>query len=572
MHLLATRQFYALRPAIRRNGELSMFEQQQPFANLRRVMASILTMTIALGPTVVPAFASSGKQESRHATSATATPIQHLVVIFNENISFDHYFGTYPNALNPEGEPKFKANANTPTVNGLTNALLNSNPNLNPANGTGAANPFRLDRSQAFTNDMDHDYLAEQQAFDSGLLDLFPLYTGAPGPPPSGTGVTQTNGLVMGYFDGNTVTAMWNYAQNFALNDNSYGTTFGPSSVGVMNLVAGQTNGVVAYLNGTGSFVPGGPDGSLTNVDDPDPIGDVCSNPSRNQAQMGGATIGDLLTAAGVTWGGFMGGFNLSTVNPNGTTGCKRSTTSAVTGVTETDYIAHHSLFGYWPSVANPTHARPNSIAEIGNAGPANHQYDIQDFYVAAAAGNLPSVSFLKPPGYQDAHAGYSDPLDEQAFVVNTINFLETLPTWSSTAVVIMYDDSDGWYDHQIGPIVNSSTGPGDALTGAGSCGTAATSLPGINPANTHALGRCGYGPRLPLLVISPWARSNFVDHTVTDQTSIIHFIEDNWLSGQRIGGGSFDAISSSLAQMFDFSKIRNKGVLFLNPNTGIKQ
>jgi phospholipase C len=212
MHLLATRQAYALRRAIRRNGELSMFEQQQPFANLRRVMASILTMTIALGPTVVPAFASSGKQESRHATSATATPIQHLVVIFNENISFDHYFGTYPNALNPEGEPKFKASDKTPTVNGLTNALLNSNPNLNPANGTGAANPFRLDRSQAFTNDMDHDYLAEQQASDAGLMDLFPLYTGTAGPPPSGTGVTQTNGLVMGYFDGNTVTALWNYA------------------------------------------------------------------------------------------------------------------------------------------------------------------------------------------------------------------------------------------------------------------------------------------------------------------------------------------------------------------------
>jgi len=185
-----------------------MFEQQQAFANFRRVMAWLLAATIAVGPGVTPAFASSAKQETRHAMSATATPIQHLVVIFQENVSFDHYFGTYPNALNPEGEPKFKASANTPTVNGLTNALLNNNPNLNPANGTGAANPFRLDRSQAFTNDMDHDYLAEQQASDAGLMDLFPLYTGSAGPPPSGTGVTQTNGLVMGYFDGNTVTAM----------------------------------------------------------------------------------------------------------------------------------------------------------------------------------------------------------------------------------------------------------------------------------------------------------------------------------------------------------------------------
>jgi phospholipase C len=136
--------------------------------------------------------------------------------------------------------------------------------------------------------------------------------------------------------------------------------------------------------------------------------------------------------------------------------------------------------------------------------------------------------------------------------------------------VVILYDDSDGWYDHQMGPIVNTSTGPADALTGPGTCGTAATSLPGYNPsANPHALGRCGYGPRQPLLVISPWARRNFVDDTITDQTSVIHFIEDNWLGGQRIGQGSFDGIANSIGQMFDFERPRNDGVLFLNPSTG---
>jgi phospholipase C len=549
-----------------------MFEQQQFLANFRRVMAYLLTVTITLGPSVTPAFASSAKAATKQtASAATATPIQHLVVIFNENISFDHYFGTYPNATNPAGEPKFRAAIATPTVNGLTNALLNHNPNLNSGNGTGAANPFRLDRSQAFTNDMDHDYTPEQQAFDGGLMDLFPLNTGTAGPPPSGAPVTSTNGLVMGYYDGNTVTAMWNYAQNFALNDNSYGTTFGPSTVGVLNLIAGQTNGVTSTLNGTGDEVTDG-NGGLTVIGDPDPIGDVCSNPTRNQVQMGGKTIGDLLSAAGVTWGGFMGGFNLSTVNANGTTGCSRTTTSAVTGVTETDYIPHHSLFAYWPSVANPNHTRPASLAEIGNAGPANHEYDIQDFYIAAAGGNLPAVSFLKAPGYQDAHAGYSDPLDEQTFVVNTINFLEALPTWSSTAVVIMYDDSDGWYDHQIGTIVNTSAGPMDALTAPGFCGTGADALPGISSNTAHAMGRCGYGPRLPLLVVSPWARDNFVDHTVTDQSSVIHFIEDNWLGGQRIGGGSFDSLASSIAQMFNFNKIRNNGVLFLNPSTGTKE
>jgi phospholipase C len=266
-----------------------------------------------------------------------------------------------------------------------------------------------------------------------------------------------------------------------------------------------------------------------------------------------------------------MGGFDLNVVNPNGTTGCSR-TSAAINGVFTGDYIPHHSFFNYHTSTSNPTHARPASIAEIGNAGPANHQYDTRDFFTAAASGNLPAVSFIKAPAYQDGHAGYSDPLDEQTFLANTINFLETLPTWSSTAVVIMYDDSDGWYDHQMGPIVNTSTGPADALTGPGTCGNGATALPGVNPANAHALGRCGYGPRLPLLVVSPWARQNFVDHSVTDQTSITRFIEDNWLGGQRIGQGPYDAIASSITQMFNFSKIRSHGTLFLNPSTGEKE
>jgi phospholipase C len=532
-------------------------------ATPRKMLAFLTALMIGLGPSVSPAFAAP---QSTSKPATTATPIQHLVVIFNENISFDHYFGVYPNAQNPSGEPPFHARQGTPSVNGYTNALLNNNPNLNPANGTGATNPFRLDRPQAVTADQDHDYTPEQQAFDMGAMDLFPLYVGAAGPPPPGGGVLNTNGLNLGYFDGNTVTAMWNYAQYFALNDNSYSTTFGPSTVGVINLISGQTNGVGQTLNGTGDEVNGG-DNSLTVIGDPDPIGDVCSSSTRNQAQMTSPTIGDLLSAAGVTWGSFMGGFDLSIVNPNKTTGCSRSSTGFA-GTTN-DYIPHHAFMQYWASVANPNHTRPANINEIGHDGPANHGYDVHDFFDAVKKGIFPAVSFLKAPAYQDGHPGYSDPLDEQEFVVNTINFLEEQSTWPNTAVVILYDDSDGWYDHQMGPLVNQSTGPADALTGPGACGTATNSLPGVNPANAHALGRCGYGMRQPLLVISPYALENFVDHTNTDQTSVIRFIEDNWLGGQRIGYGSFDSLASSIAQMFDFNHRRRDGYLFLNPNTG---
>jgi len=527
----------------------------------KKLLALVAATSIGLGPSPTPAFAASAS-----TPQSTATPIQHLVVIFQENVSFDHYFGTYPIAANPGGEPRFVAKPGTPNVNGFTNALLNNNPNLNPANGDGATNPFRLDRTQSVTADQDHDYTAEQQAFDAGLLDLFPKYVGTPGPPPAGGGILDTTGLNLGYFDGNTVTGLWNYAQKFAMSDNSFSTTFGPSTPGVINLVSGQTNGVSATLNGTGDEVDGG-NGTLTVIGDPDPVGDVCSNPTRNQVTMEGKNIGDLLNAAGVSWGSFMGGFNLSIVNPNGTTGCARSSTG-LAGTTG-DYIPHHSFFNYWTSTANYKHTRPKNLAEIGNDGPANHQYDVVDFVNAVRAGNFPAVNFIKAPAYQDGHAGYSGPLDEQRFVVELVNFLEQQDSWSSTAIVILYDDSDGWYDHQMAPIINQSTGPADALTGANACGTGSIALPGIDSSNPHALGRCGYGPRQPFLVVSPYARENFVDHTVTDQTSIIRFIEDNWLHGQRIGQGSFDGIANSITTMLDFSKIRTNGFLILNPNTG---
>jgi phospholipase C len=519
-----------------------------------------------------PATSASASSLFRWPVAAprTATPIKHLVVIFQENVSFDHYFGTYPYAANGPGEPAFYPRPFTPQVNGLSRRLLGDNPNkANADNGEGAINPFRLSRAQAATADQDHSYGAEQQAFHGGAMDLFPKYTGSgetlPGAPAEENGIGQ----VMGYYDGNTVTAMWNYAQHFALNDNSYGTTFGPSTPGAINLVSGQTNGVTETLNGTGNEVDDG-QGSLTLIGDADPIDDVCSSPTGNQVRFGGRNVGDLLNDAGVTWGFFEGGFDLTRTNADGSTGCQRKTLSAVTQVAESDYIPHHQPFQYYASTANPTHERPSSVAAIGHSGDAaNHQYDIEDFYDAVKAGNFPAVSFLKAPGYQDGHAGYSDPLDEQQFVVHVLNFLQQRPEWKDTAVVIAYDDSDGWYDHQAAPRVNGSQTSADALDGPGACNARST-LPGIEAEaadgnghgrghphgggrNAAVQGRCGYGPRLPLLVISPWAKSNAVDHTLTDQSSITRFIEDNWLGGKRLGGGSFDAVAGPLNNMFDF-------------------
>jgi phospholipase C len=196
-------------------------------------------LPISLAVTMLTLAACGSSSHNTPAPSAedalnTATPIKHVVVIFGENESFDHYFGTYPNATNPSGEPTFTAAAGTPTVNGLTTALLTANPTVsNTANPAGTnINPFRLDRTQAGTEGQNHGYTAEQLASDNGKMDLFPLNTGN-----NATGTTGefgTLGLVMGYYDGNTVTALWNYAQNFAMSDNMYTDTYGPSTPGAI--------------------------------------------------------------------------------------------------------------------------------------------------------------------------------------------------------------------------------------------------------------------------------------------------------------------------------------------------
>ena len=510
-----------------------------------------------------------GPADNSIATSLkTRTPIKHLVVIFQENVSFDHYFATYPHALNPPGEPPFHAAPNTPAAYTLESAglLAPNNPN--------SIQPFRLDRSQALTCDQNHDYTPEQRAANGGLEDKFVENTDTGGSPGNSAQYCP-KGVTMGYFDGNTVTAIWNYAQHYAINDNSFGTVFGPSTPGVLNLIAGDTAGAVCgptssdvVYQSPGACSPtsalptslAAATASGTVVGDPDQYYDKCSSGGYGSAKTAAVetpNIGDLLNASHITWGWFNGGFdNCSSKHaalaydravgtnpasdPNGATG---------------DYSAHHEGFQYFASTSNPQHLPPSSVAMIGQTDQANHQYDLNDFIAAANADNLPAVSFLKAPKYQDGHAGYSDPLDEQAFLVNTINVLMSGPSWKSTAIIISYDDSDGWYDHLAGPIVNHSNTSLDV-----NCGSSSDGAP----------ARCGYGPHLPYLVISPYARVNYVDHSLTDQTSTLRFIEDNWLNFKRLSSESFDRKAVPIMGMFDWNQHLPWGdKLILNPVTG---
>ncbi|MGD1212845.1 MAG: alkaline phosphatase family protein [Candidatus Acidiferrales bacterium] len=536
--------------------------------HVRWMAAITLASNLALA---TPGNLLAGQTKDAAEYVETTTPIKHVVVIFQENISFDHYFATYPYATNPEGEPAFQAKDDTPRVNNLlSGGLLIENPN--------STQPFRMDTGVAsVTCDQNHDYTPEQQAADHGLMDQYPQFTGTgstAGSPCNDYG--KGTGVVMGYFDGNTVQAIWNYAQHFAMSDNSYGTMFGPSTVGALNLIAGTT--------ATATLVPkkpngnaASPSGNIANgsttgaaIGDPRPGFDDCASTTpglANSAQItvSGKNVGDLLNAKGITWGWFHGGFAPTGVDAKGRAICGQhhvglAGDDALTQSSDGDYIPHHEPFEYYAQTTNQHHVPPSDPSLIGTSSDgASHQYDLSAFWTALGEDRLPSVTYLKAAAYQDGHPGYSDPIDEQNWVVSVINAIMNSPYWKDTAIIVSYDDSDGWYDHVLGPVVNQSAVTDDALTGPASCGAATTTTQ----------GQCGYGPRLPLLVISPYAKQNYVDHRTTDQSSILRFIEDNWDLG-RIGGNSSDVKAGRLNGMFDFDDGPSAHKLILDPATGV--
>jgi phospholipase C len=545
----------------------------------KKLLASVVTAMV-VGVAVV-GISMSGAASPTAALPTPTTPIEHVVVLFPENISFDHYFGTYPNAVNGPGEPAFTAAAGTPAVNGLSQALLNDNPN--------ASNPERLANDEALTCDQIHSYTPEQEAEDNGLMDQFVEKT--QGGSCKGTVKNEAGygkpGIVMDYYDGNTVTSLWNYAQHYALNDNSYDNQFGPSTPGAINLISGDTEGAVAGSIPNGNIVGNVLQGDAeprydqcANYNATEPVktplenvpveGETVGLPSGATAEMTGRNIGDLLNEREVTWGWFQGGFEPSGHEEDTDRPICGQTMKNIGNAPVTSYVMHHEPFEYYKSTANLEHVSPSSVSEVGLSDPAgtafkdrvNHQYDLKWFKGAVDAGNMPQVSFLKPPAAENGHAGNSDPLDEQKFLVEEINTIENSQYWNNTAIFIAYDDSDGWYDHQVGPTLFPSNTAADKLTGSGACQFKNES------SKVEHDNRCGLGPRLPFMLISPYAKSNYVDNTLTEQSSIIKFVEQNW-SLPSIGAGSEDVDSGSVDNMFEFGNAQRAPQITLNETTG---
>lgn len=590
------------------------------------------------------------------------TPIEHVIVFFCENNSFDRFFGTYPFS---EG---FKAKKDTPKADNLLSidpftggTYLTTNRNVDFTGNR--VNPVELLRNQIYEIGADHSYRTMINNINIGLNDRYILNNPFAQPPfdnvtyethgvNSPGSVTHTfnanfgntTGLVLNYYDGNTMRAYWNYAQHYAISDKHFATSYGPSFTGAMNLTSGNTDSIFANfpdefnpLTFFGTLSSSGPllaSYLNTNFDNtfplfpladitwrtyffdqilnsPDAVAFYASlgftTPDEIKASITRAfdiistskSIGDLAKSKNLSYGWFWGGFDL-TVNPNpapkqlyaypfGTPppGSEQPlqsyTQSTLPIIVDRTPDAIGTVIGYvqdmdnflepqlYPAFRNLDHIRPVSVAEIGNDGPANHLYDYNDFLVALENGNLPNISFIKFRQFQDGHPFYSNPAAQQEAAVRIINALMGSNYWKKTAIFIEQDESDGGYDHVVPPLIRSSNvltldtldrgtilaDPADGLT-----------VRGANAGVPQIPLRPGYGPRLPFIAVSPWTKVNFIDHTVTDITSILRFIEDNWDLG-IIGNGSYDEWAGSLDNLFDFKKKKLNPKVFLDPITG---
>jgi phospholipase C len=198
------------------------------------------------------------------------------------------------------------------------------------------------------------------------------------------------------------------------------------------------------------------------------------------------ATIGDRLTAAGVSWAWYAGGWD-----------------DAVAGQQAPNIQLHHQPFSYFAPYAEGMPGRP-------------HLQDETRFLASLTDGTLPSVAFIKPLGIDDEHAGYSAIEVAESHAVELIEAVMASPFWERAAIVVTYDDFGGWYDHVPPP----------------------------------AIDRWGPGGRVPAIIVSPWARQGFIDHTPYDHTSILKFIEWRWGLAPLT---TRDALAWNLLPAFDF-------------------
>jgi len=488
--------------------------------SLRRVLAfAIGSFTVmAAGPvfTMVQATAESD--------NGTHSPIKHTIILYQENISFDHYFGTYGNGSN--GIP---AGSTLSYTNGIST--------------WGPYSPTQLSGlTQSRTCDVDHSYTDMIRMVDHGAMDEF---LSAFSPPAQGNDKTVTNpsssssstcprfetltppgtgatALANAYYTGTAgdpnapLQNYWSLASQYTLADNFFQGVYGPSTPGAQWLVAATNN------------TPG----------DPNPIGDICNDYPASISPQDIPNLGAEASAAGTSWAWFQGGFGTCTpTNVNG-------------------YSPHHDPFQYFNSTADLNHAwafDPNMSYPQAN----RHQRDLS-LLDAALAGQpvagqsvvptLPAISWVKAPQFEDGHPGYSGPALEDAYVGDLVSRLKASPYWKDTALVIAFDETGGWWDHVAPPELTGSFAPW--VGGQPNLSLTGCQYPGIPGAKC---GEAGLGPRLPVLVISRFAKPGFIDHDLLDTASLDRWVEWNHRLPALGVWGDRDVNAGNLANAFIF-------------------
>ena len=491
-----------------------------------RWAAACIAVTLALGGCSAP---------PAPATRSGLARIEHIVVIYAENRSFDHLYGLFPGAdgianatpaqytqVDHDGTP-------LPHLPPVWTADGKPDPRF-PAQMPNR--PFRIDAppiSQSLDKVLPspiHAFWQNQEQIDGGRNDRF-------------VAMTTVGSWVMGYFDGSPL-KVWQWAREYTLADHFFMGAFGGSFLNHFWLVCACTPvfkdapaAMHAQLDEQGrlkrkptspaSVLQGpvqvfdGPvtaDGYAVNTSQPpyQPSGvppapggnrdlaDPAKHPVPPQAEK---TIGDTLSAKGISWAWYAGAWNEALADGRQEPSAKRAIIyNRAAG--SPNFQPHHQPFNYFARFAP------------GTADRAAHLKDGAEFVKAVDAGTLPQVAFYKPPGKLTEHPSYTDVMSGDAHIAELLQHLRRSPQWNSMAIIVTYDENGGFWDHVPPP-------KGD---------------------------RWGPGTRIPAIIVSPFARHGYVDHASYDTTSILKLITRRFdlepLPGVRANAGD-------LTGAFDF-------------------
>ncbi len=427
------------------------------------------------------------------AAAGPTDKINHVIVIFQENWSFDGLYGSFPGA---NGLANAGAAATQVDKNGVPYTVLpqpidttKKPPAPDPRFPADLPNgPFDVSKyvpPDQKTGDLVHRWFQEQYQIDGGKMDKFVAWSDAAG-------------LAISHYDATNMPEGL-LAQQYVMADNDFHAAFGGSFLNHQWLICACTPvwpnapaSQMAQVDANGNMVKDGnvlPDGSVVNtsftLNTPHPAN--ITNTMNLVPEQTAPTIGDRLSDKGISWAWYSGGWN-----------------DAVAGHPDALFQYHHQPLAYFANYAD------------GTPGRAAHLKDETDFMRALTTNDLPAVSFIKPLGPDNEHPGYASLLQGQQHVADLVKAVQNSPYWADTAIIITYDEHGGRWDHVAPPIVD----------------------------------KWGPGSRVPMIIISPYAKKGFVDHTQYDTTSILKFIEVRWDLAPLT---SRDANVNNLTNAFEF-------------------